>query len=77
MLDVSFQEHSVKQQRARASALLMLLPKRGSKAFGVFVEALVETKQEDLAKLLDPVLTASLLKDKPETVHSQETKGTF
>ena len=77
MLDFSFQENSVKQQHARASDLLMLLPKRGAKAFGVFIEALVETEQEDMAKLLDPVLTASLLKDKPHTVHAKETNGTF
>ena len=73
-----YQVHPV-GHRSRASDLLALLPKRGPKAFDIFIEALVETEQEYLAELLDEVLTPKLLKKKKTTttVHSQETKGTI
>ncbi|KAI0222025.1 hypothetical protein LSAT2_026724 [Lamellibrachia satsuma] len=63
--------------RSRTSELLSLLPKRGPKAFGIFIEALIETKQVDLAEDLDEDLTANLLKHMvtEETTHSQETNG--
>jgi len=41
-----------KQQKA--SKFLDLLPRRGGTAFGDFIAALVETSQDDLAKMLDP-----------------------
>ena len=48
----------------RASELLTLLPKRGPKAFGIFIEALVKYDREDLAELLDEDLTANLVEKK-------------
>ncbi|KAI0221544.1 Caspase-2 [Lamellibrachia satsuma] len=66
----------------RASALLSLLPKRGPKAFRIFIEALVKYGHEHLAELVDKDLTAHLLEKKsmvtqettPMVVYSQETK---
>lgn len=40
-------------RRSRVRKLLEILPSRGEKAFPTFVNALVESHQDDLAKLLD------------------------
>lgn len=44
----------------KAGALITYLLKRNSHAFATFVAALIYTKQEHLAKALDPGLTAEI-----------------
>ena len=64
----NFQVHP-ETVHARPSELLRLLPKRGPKAFDVFVDALVKTEQSHLAEILHGDGTASIQK----STHQQET----
>ena len=53
--------------------MLDLLPRRGPKAFNTFINALVFTRQEDIARLLDPEATATWMQQR--AAHEENMKA--